>query len=89
MNESGAVLISFCTLNCLSIMKTYFEKCDVHKYTWQDPGSKLWHCIEFILMRQCQRKFCHDVSVLCKAVCWTDHKLLRAKLFLMCDHHIP
>ena len=35
-------------------------------------------------MRQCQRKFCRDVSVLRRADCWTDHKLLRAKLLLTC-----
>ena len=33
MNENGAILLSFCALNCLSIMNTYFEKHDVHKYT--------------------------------------------------------
>ena len=63
MNESGAVLLSFCALHCLSIMNTYFEKHDVYKYTWQHLGSMPWHCIDYILMRQCQRKFCHVVSV--------------------------
>ena len=29
-----------------------------------------------------QRKFCRDISVICKADCWTDHKLLRAKIGL-------
>lgn len=33
-------------------------------------------------MRNTQRKFCHDVSVICNADCWTDHKLLRAKIGL-------
>ena len=31
-------------------------------------------------MRQTQRKFYCDVSVTCRADCWTDNKLLRAKL---------
>ena len=69
MNENRAVLLSFCTLNCLSIMNTCFEKGDVYKYIWQHPGSNLWHCIDYILMRQYQRKFCHDVSVVRKANC--------------------
>ena len=82
MNENGAMLLSFCALNCLSIMNTYFEKRDVHKYTWQHPSSKVQHCIDYIVMRQRQRRFCHDVSALRRADCWTDHRLLRGKLFL-------
>ena len=40
MNESGLILLSFCVLIiCLSIMNTYFEKCDVYKYTWKHHGS--------------------------------------------------
>ena len=82
-------MVLYCALNCLSIMNTYFEKRDVHKYTWQHPGSKLWHCIDRIVMRQPQRRFRHDVSVLRRADCWTDHRLLRAKLFLANAHHAP
>ena len=57
--------------------------------TWQLPGGKLWHCVDHIVMRQRQRRFCHDVSVLRRADCWTDHRLLRAKLFLANAHHAP
>ena len=48
MNKNGAISLSFCALNCLSIMTTYFEKRDMHKYTWQHPGSKIWHCIDIL-----------------------------------------
>ena len=37
MNENGAMLLSFCALNCLSIMNTFFEKRDVHSI----PGNIL------------------------------------------------
>ena len=33
-------------------------------------------------MRQTQRNFCCDVTVMHSAECWTDHKLLRAQLRL-------
>ena len=85
MNDSGAVSLSFCTLNYLV---TYFEKCDMYKCTQQHPGRKLWHCIDYSFMRQCQRNFCHVVSVLHKADCWTHHKLVRAKLFLTGNCHV-
>jgi len=60
-----------------------YEKMDMHKYAWQHPGSKMWHCIDYnILIHQSQRKLCCDVSVIHRADCWTDHKLLRAKVAL-------
>ena len=46
MNEAGADLLSFCALNGLTIMNTCFEKKDIHKFTWQHPGSKQWQCID-------------------------------------------
>ena len=33
-----------------------------------------------LTMRQNQRRLCCDVTVIRSAECWTDHKLLRAKL---------
>ena len=42
----------------------------------------MWHCIDYILMRQSQRTFSRDVSVIHRTGCWTDHRLLRAKITL-------
>jgi len=75
-------LLTFCALNGLSVMNTWFEKSDIYKYTWQHPGSKRWHCIDYILMRQSQRKYCCDVCVIRRADCWADHKLLKATVVL-------
>ena len=75
MNTSSEALLAWCSLNGLVVMNTVFEK-EIHKYTWQHPGSKRWHCIDYIIMKQCQRHMCSDVSVLRSANCWTDHKLL-------------
>ena len=80
MNEAGADLLSFCALNDLTIMNTCFEKKDIHKFTWQHPGSKQWHCIDYVIMRRWQRRLCRDVGVIRSADCWTDHKLLRVKI---------
>ena len=79
MNESGEALLSFCALNELVIMNTMFEKRNIHKFTWQHPGSKRWHCIDYIILRQKDRRLCCDVSVIRNADCWTDHKLVRAQ----------
>ena len=81
-NEAGKELLSFCALNKLAIMNTFFEKRSIYKYTWQHPGSKKWHCIDYVLMKKRQKWLCFDVEVLRSVDCWTDHKLLRAKLRL-------
>ena len=80
INGSGEALLSWCALNNLVVLNTVFQKKDIHKVTWQHPGSKQWHCIDYVIMRQSQRFMCCDVSVLRSADCWTDHKLVRAKL---------
>ena len=84
MNERGEALLSWCALNGLVVMNTTYEKKQIHKYSWQHPGSKQWHCIDHIIMRQRQRQLCCDVSVMRSADCWTDHKLLRAQLKVRC-----
>ncbi len=80
MNSSGEELLAWCSLNSLVVMNTMFEKKEIHKCTWQHPGSKSWHCIDYIIMRQCQRHMCSDVMVLRSADCWMDHKLLQGQL---------
>ena len=82
VNGAGRALLTFCAVNSLTVMNTWYEKKDIYKCTWQHPGSKMWHCIDYILMTQSQRNFCRDVSVICRADCWTDHRLLRAKITL-------
>jgi len=37
---------------------------------------------QIYIIRQTQRKYCHDVSVIRRADCWTDHKLFRTKVVL-------
>ena len=81
-NEAGKELLSFCALNELATMNTFFEKRSIYKYTWQHPGNKKWHCIDYILMKKRQKWLCSDDGVLRSTDCWTDDKLLRAKLQL-------
>ena len=87
LNESGEDLLSFCALNELTIMNTMFEKASIFKHTWQHPGTKHWHCIDYIIMRRADRSLCYDVSVRRSAECWTDHKLLCMKLGLKVKRH--
>ena len=51
VNEAGAELLS-CASNELTIMNTHFKKKNIHKFTWQHPGSKQWHCIDYDIVHQ-------------------------------------
>ena len=62
------------------VCNTWFEKKNIHKQTWQHPKSKQWHCIDFIIMRQSDRKRCLDAAVMRGAECHTDHQLLCARV---------
>ena len=66
-NEAGEVLLSWCSLNGLLVWNTVFQKKSIHKYTWQYPGSKQWHCID------CDYEAEAETDVV-------DHKLLIGQL---------
>ena len=60
---------------------TWFQKKDIiHLATWQHPKSKNWFCIDYIVMRQKDRKLCVDAAVRRGAECNTGHQFLCAKL---------
>jgi hypothetical protein len=81
-NEAGDNLVEFCALNGLRIMNTVFKKRDRLKHTWQHPGTKNWHCIDYVMFRQTQSRKCTNVEVKRSAECWSDHKLLAAEIRL-------
>ena len=69
VNGASRALLTFCAVNSLTVMNTWYEKKDIYKYIWKYPGNKIWHCIDYILMRQSQRTFCWDISVIRRADC--------------------
>ena len=82
INQAGEDLLSFCDLNQLSLMNTWFKKRDNLFGTWTHPATKQCSMIDFVMFRSAQRRHCLDVQVMRGATCWTDHKLVRAKLRL-------
>lgn len=79
-NDAGKELLTFLSLNEATICNTWFTKRDIHKQTWQHPKSKKWHCIDFAIVRQRDRRRCLHTLVKRGAECHTDHQLLRIKL---------
>ena len=86
-NDAGRELISFLSLHEAAVCNTWFEKRDIHKQTWQHPKSKKWSCIDFVVMRQRDKRVCLDVAARRGAVCNTDHHLVCVKLRLQRDWH--
>ena len=44
LSDTGRDLLSFLSINEATICNSWFQK---HKATWQHPGTKQWHCIDF------------------------------------------
>lgn len=82
VNDAGRELLSFLSSHQATICNTWFSKKNIHKQTWQHPKSKQWSCIDFVVVRQSDRKLCLDVTVRRGAVCNTDHQLVVAKMKL-------
>ena len=80
VNDAGKELIL--SLHQATICNTWFKKKDIYKQTWQHPKCKQWSCIDYVVMRQKDRRMCLDVTVKRGAECITDHQLLCTKLRL-------
>ncbi|KAI8788891.1 craniofacial development protein 2 [Biomphalaria glabrata] len=44
------------------------------------PGSKHWHLLDYIIVRQCDVRDVVHTRVMPSADCYTDHRLVRTKL---------
>ena len=70
--NAGRELLSLLGSNEGTVCNTWFQKKDIYKLTWQNPKSGTWHCIDYILTCQKDRRSCLDVSVRRGAVCNTE-----------------
>ena len=57
-----------------------FRQKDKFKTTWMHPGSKEWHLIDYVLIRKRDMRDICSVRAMRGADCWTDHRLVRAKV---------
>lgn len=80
-NDNGRLLLSTCTEHGLTVTNTLFRQRDRQKTSWRHPRSAHWHLIDYIIVKQKDKK---DVFIT-KAVtgsdaCWTDHRLIMSKI---------
>jgi len=61
-----------------------------NKTSWMYPRSRHWHLIDYVLVRQQDRRDIRVTKSVCGAECWTDHRLILCKLkFIIFRKHRP
>ena len=55
-NANGELLLALCSEYNLVITNTLFKHEDTHKKTWMHPRSKHWHLLDYIIVRQRQKR---------------------------------
>ena len=58
-----------------TLCNTWFLKKEIHRLTWQQPISKHWSFIDYLIMRQSYRRMCSDVTVKRSAECSTSMRM--------------
>ena len=82
MNQNGLRLLSLCSEHDLIITNSLFKLKDKHKTSWMHPRSKQWHLLDYIITRKSQTNETLVTRAMRGAECWTDHRLVLAKMKL-------
>ena len=81
-NDNGHLLLQLCQEFSLKITNTCFRQKDKFKTTWKHPRSGNWHILDYIIVRSRDLRDVLSSRCMRGAECWTDHRLVRAKLSL-------
>src|SRR5699024_4270933 len=80
LNSNGRMLLDFCAGTATSIMNTFFEHKQIHKYTWRHDSLGEKSIIDFIIVSAGIKRCVQGVCVKRGAELSTDHHLVVARL---------
>jgi hypothetical protein len=78
-NHRGQMLINFRERNGLIVTNTWFKEPKKRLYTWKEPGDRIRHQLDYILVKHRFRTSVKEVQTLHGADIDSDHNLLVAK----------
>ena len=81
-NSNGVRLLTLCSSHDLAITNTMFRQPTRNKTSWMHPRSGHWHLIDYIFVRDRDRRDVRVTKAMCGADCWTDHRLIVSKTCL-------
>jgi exonuclease III len=87
LNTNGELLLDFCAGNGLSVMNTYFQHKNIHKYTWYRDALTQKSLIDFIIVSADLKRSVLDVRVKRGAELSTDHHLVVGNF--RCNGRLP
>jgi hypothetical protein len=79
-NSNGLLLLETCAAHELLITNSVFRLPLRNKTSWMHPRSKHWHLLDYIIVRQKDKRDVRVTKAMCGAECWTDHRLIISKL---------
>ncbi|PFX27511.1 Craniofacial development protein 2 [Stylophora pistillata] len=79
-NSNGLLLLETCAAHDLLITDTVFRLPTRNKTSWMHPRSKHWHNLDYVIVRQRDRRDVRVTKTMCGAEYWTDHRLLISKM---------
>ncbi|XP_076064949.1 uncharacterized protein LOC143038991 [Oratosquilla oratoria] len=81
-NDNGLCLLTFCFQDHLTITNTMFQLQNKFKTTWMHPRSKIWHLLDYVIVRRNDIKDVKITRAMRGADGWTHHRLVRSILHL-------
>ncbi|XP_076057203.1 uncharacterized protein LOC143034739 [Oratosquilla oratoria] len=81
-NDNGLRLLTFCSQHHLTITNTMFQLQNKFKTTWMHPRSKIWHLLDYVIVRRNDIKDVKITRAMRGADGCTDHRLVRSILHL-------
>ncbi|BHF64144.1 hypothetical protein SprV_0200714300 [Sparganum proliferum] len=80
LNDNGLLLLRTCVEHRLILTNTFFRLPMLEKATWMHTWSRLWHLLDYVLVRRRDQRDVMVTKAIPGADAWTDHRLVISKM---------